>query len=180
MKNTIDKKVKLNVNTIPQQSRRRTNWSIPPDDARTLSVRYSLSLKVNKGWLAKEFGSIPSKSLKLKLLSGCCIKNAHTTRLQIYMIVSPDQQKNKIIVLIVNDYIQEDKPTQDMIDTSRAKLVFTPDDILNLFQAYDGKILTKVAEKGTGIPLGLHQDGPPMITDVRMVHHQKIIDTTIN
>ena len=154
--------------------------TIPPDDTRTLSIRYSLSLKVNKGWLPKEFGSIPSNSLKLKLLSDCCIANAHTARFQIYMIVSPDPQKNKIIVLIVSDYILEDKPTQDMIDTSRANLVFTPDDILNLFQAYDGKILTKVVEKGMGIPLSLHQDGPPMITDVRMVHHQKIIDTTIN
>ena len=96
------------------------------------------------------------------------------------MTVSPDPQKNKIIVLIVSDYIQEDKPTQDMIDTSRANLVFTPDDILNLFQAYDGKILTKVVKNGRGIPLGLHQDGPPMITDVRMVHHQEIIYSTIN
>jgi len=92
--------------------------SIPPNDTRTLSVRYSLSLKVKEGWLPKEFGSIPSNSLKLKLLSDCCIANTHTTRFQIYMIVSPDPQKNKIIVLIVSDYILEDKSNQDMIDTS--------------------------------------------------------------
>ena len=66
-------------------------------------------------------------------------------------IVSSDQQKNMSIVLIVCDYILEDKPNQDMIDTSQASLVFTPDDILNLFQAYDRKILTKVVEKGTGM-----------------------------
>jgi len=91
--------------------------TIPPDDTRTLSIRYSLSFKVNKGWLPKEFGSIPSNSLKLKLLSDCCIANAHTARFQIYMIVSPDPQENKIIVLFLCDYVPEDKPNQDMIDT---------------------------------------------------------------
>ena len=38
--------------------------SIPPNDTRTHSVRYSLSLKRKKAFLPKEIGSIPSKSLK--------------------------------------------------------------------------------------------------------------------
>ena len=112
----------------------------------------------------------------LKLLSDYCIALAHTARFQIYMIVSPDPQKNKIIVLIVCDYVLEDKPNQDMIATSQESLVFIPDNILNLIQAYNGKILIKVVEKDTGIPLNLyHQDSPHMVTDVCMIYHQKVI-----
>ena len=165
------------LNTPPSAIKVRDSLvNIPLDDTCTLSVRYSLTLKENKGWLPKEFGSIPSNSLKLKLLSDCCIVHAHTAKIQMYLIVSPDPEKNKTIVLIVCDYELEDKPNPAMIATSQASLEFTPDDITNLFHAYDGKILTKVVEKGTGIPLNLHQDGPPMVTDVRMIHHQKVTE----
>ena len=43
--------------------------TIPHFVSHALSVCYFLSLKENKGWLPKEFGLIPSDSLKLKLLS---------------------------------------------------------------------------------------------------------------
>ena len=117
--------------------------TIPHFVTYTLSVRYSLSLKTNNCCVPKEFGSIPSDSLELEPLSDCCIVLTHTAWFQIYMIVSPDQQKNKLIVLIVCAYVLEDKPNQDMIATSQASLVFTPDDILNLFQTYDEKFLPK-------------------------------------
>ena len=109
----------------------------------TLSVCYSLSFKMNNCCLPKELGSTLFDSLKLKLLSDCCIVLTQTAWFQIYMIVSPDQQKNKLIVLIVCAYVLEDKPNQDMIATSQASLVFTPDDILNLFQTYGEKFLLK-------------------------------------